>query len=126
MANIELCASSISSIIDSNKFNIDRIELCSEIGIGGVTPSIGFVEESLKYSKVPIRVLIRPRSGNFVYDKNIDSLFALAIFDSIKNKIFITRDWPGRIPLYFFKDEKRFIFSSELKAFKAIKNRIRL
>ena len=70
MANIELCASSISSIIDSNKFDINRIELCSEIGIGGVTPSIGFVEESLKYSKVPIRVLIRPRSGNFVYDKN--------------------------------------------------------
>ena len=59
---------------------------------------------------------------DFVYDKNIDSLFALAIYDSKKSKIFITRDWPGRIPLYFFSDEKRFIFSSELKAFKAIKN----
>lgn len=58
----------------------------------------------------------------FVYDKNIDSLYAIAIFDSKKNKIFISRDWPGRIPLYFYKDDQRFIFSSELKAFKAIKD----
>ena len=58
---------------------------------------------------------------NFVFDKNIDSLFALAIYDEHKKKIFITRDWPGRIPLYFYYDEKTFIFSSELKGFKSIK-----
>ena len=58
----------------------------------------------------------------FLYDKNIDSLFSLAIFDANKQKIYIARDWPGRIPLYYFADEKRFIFSSELKAFKKVKN----
>lgn len=58
---------------------------------------------------------------NFLKNKEIDSLFAIAIYDSSKNKIFITRDWPGRIPLYYFFDEKNFIFSSELKAFRAIK-----
>jgi len=57
---------------------------------------------------------------NFLYDRNIDSLFALAIYDSKNGKIFITRDWPGRIPLYYYSDEKRFLFSSELKAFKGI------
>jgi len=76
--------------------------------------SIGDTEVFLK--------LYEKNGINFVYDKNIDSLFSLAIYDSLKNKIFITRDWPGRIPLYFYKDEKRFIFSSELKAFRAIKN----
>lgn len=59
---------------------------------------------------------------DFVYDKKIDSLYALAIYDSKKNKIFISRDWPGRIPLYYYSDDERFIFSSELKAFRAIKN----
>ena len=40
----------------------------------------------------------------------------------LKNKILITRDWPGRIPLYYYIDTKRFIFSSELKALRAIKD----
>ena len=86
MTNIEICASSISSIIDSNKFDINRIELCSEIGLGGITPSVGLVEESLKHSSVPIRVLIRPRSGNFVYDKNE--------INTIKKDILILKKYP--------------------------------
>ena len=48
-------------------------------------------------------------------------MFAIAIYDLTKKKIFITRDWPGRIPLYYYFDKKKFIFSSELKAFRAIK-----
>ena len=58
---------------------------------------------------------------NFLKNKDIDSLFAIAIYDLAKKKIFITRDWPGRIPLYYYFDKKKFIFSSELKAFRAIK-----
>ena len=59
---------------------------------------------------------------NFLRDKKIDSLYSIAIFDKKLNKIFISRDWPGRIPLYYYSDNKRFIFSSELKAFKSIKD----
>lgn len=59
---------------------------------------------------------------NFLKDKKIDSLYSIAIFDKKLSKIFIARDWPGRIPLYYYYDDQRFIFSSELKAFKAIKN----
>ena len=58
---------------------------------------------------------------NFLYDNEIDSLYSIAIFKKKKNSIIIARDWPGRIPLYYFFDGKRFIFSSELKAFRAIK-----
>ncbi len=76
--------------------------------------STGDTEVFLKlYEKIGI---------DFLYDKKIDSLFSLAIFDRKKNKILITRDWPGRIPLYYYYDKRRFIFSSELKAFKAIKD----
>ena len=76
--------------------------------------SIGDTEVFLK--------LYEKNGIEFLYDRKIDSLFAIAIFDSSKEKIFITRDWPGRIPLYYYHDNKRFIFSSELKAFRAIKN----
>ena len=66
--------------------------------------------------------LYEKKGINFLYDRKIDSLFAIAIYDSINKKIFIARDWPGRIPLYYYHDKERFVFSSELKAFKAIKN----
>ena len=66
--------------------------------------------------------LYEKKGINFLFDREIDSLFAIAILDMNLNKIFITRDWPGRIPLYYYHDDKKFIFSSELKAFKAIPN----
>ena len=71
-------------------------------------------KEKIKFSSIgdtEVFLKLYEKNGiNFVYDKNIDSLFALAIYDLKKNKIFITRDWPGRIPLYFYNDKKRFIF----------------
>jgi asparagine synthase (glutamine-hydrolysing) len=66
--------------------------------------------------------LYETKGVSFLFDKSIDSLFSLAIYDEIKMKIYITRDWPGRIPLYYFHDKNRFIFSSELKGFRGIKN----
>ena len=59
---------------------------------------------------------------NFLRDKKIDSLYSLAIYDLNLNKIYISRDWPGRIPLYYYHEKDKFIFSSELKAFRAIKD----
>ena len=49
----------------------------------------------------------------------VDSLFSLAIHDARKAKLLITRDWPGRIPLFYYYDKARriFLFSSELKGF---------
>ena len=66
--------------------------------------------------------LYETKGINFLFDKKIDSLFSLAIYDENKKKIYITRDWPGRIPLYYYHDRDKFIFSSELKGFKGLKN----
>lgn len=53
----------------------------------------------------------------------IDGMFAIAIFDSLKNKIYLIRDRLGEKPIYYHLSEenKFFIFSSELKALKAAK-----
>ena len=59
---------------------------------------------------------------NFLLNKSIDSMFSIAIHDKNLEKIFIARDWPGRIPLYYYHEGDNFIFSSELKGFKALKN----
>ena len=44
----------------------NRIELCENYHVGGVTPNIKFFEKSLEVSKTPINVLIRPRGGDFI------------------------------------------------------------
>ena len=59
---------------------------------------------------------------NFLRDKGIDSLYSIAIYDKKLNKIYNSRDWPGRIPIYYYLEKGKFIFSSELKAFRAIDN----
>jgi asparagine synthase (glutamine-hydrolysing) len=47
----------------------------------------------------------------------IDGMFAFAIYDKLKSKVFLVRDRFGEKPLYYMTKEDSFIFASELKAF---------
>ena len=67
---IEICATTIKSVLNANMAGADRIELCSNYNVGGLTPSIEFIKEALNISKIPIHVLVRPRPGNFIYNSN--------------------------------------------------------
>ncbi len=42
-------------------------------------------------------------------------MFSIAIWDSVKGKLILARDRLGKKPLYYFFDDKRCIFGSELK-----------
>lgn len=64
---VEVCANSLESAINAEKAGADRIELCTELGVGGVTPSYGLLQEARKNISIPVHVLIRPRSGDFTY-----------------------------------------------------------
>ncbi len=48
--------------------------------------------------------------------KKLDGMFAFSLHDKIKNKLIITRDFFGEKPLYYFHDEQKFIYASELKS----------
>ena len=70
---IEICATSLKSIINAQNAGASRIELCQEYLIGGVTPSLTFTLESIQNSLIPINVLIRPRGGDFIFtDEEFD------------------------------------------------------
>lgn len=64
---IEICASNYQSAINAQEAGAQRIELCSELAIGGITPSYGLLRATVDALSIPVYVLIRPRSGNFTY-----------------------------------------------------------
>ena len=64
---IEICATSIESLINAQSAGANRIELCENYLVGGVTPSKNFTKEALINTALPINILIRPREGNFIY-----------------------------------------------------------
>lgn len=64
---LEVCANSLESAINAEKAGATRIELCAELGVGGVTPSYGLIKAVLNAVNIPVHVLIRPRSGDFTY-----------------------------------------------------------
>lgn len=64
---VEVCANSLESALNAQKAGADRIELCAELAVGGVTPSFGLLQLVKEYISIPVNVLIRPRSGDFTY-----------------------------------------------------------
>lgn len=64
---VEICANSFESARAAQQGGADRIELCTELSVGGLTPSHGLIEKVMSDLQIPVHVLIRPRSGNFTY-----------------------------------------------------------
>jgi len=66
---IEVCVDNVVAGLEALDLGADRLELCSALGLGGLTPSLGsFIILEEKYPG-KTHVLIRPRMGNFIYNK---------------------------------------------------------
>jgi len=71
--NIEICTDSLEGVLAADKYSAKRVELCAGLSVGGLTPSIGLVEECKRNSKIEIHTIIRHREGDFIYNrKDID------------------------------------------------------
>lgn len=64
---LEVCVDDVAGLQAAVQGGADRIELCSSLDIGGVTPSAGLMAEAAQVA-IPVIALIRPRGGGFVYD----------------------------------------------------------
>ncbi|KQZ48846.1 copper homeostasis protein CutC [Rhizobium sp. Root149] len=63
---LEICVDNAEGLFAAIEGGADRIELCSALSVGGLTPSFGLMELAGKQT-VPVTAMIRPRAGSFVF-----------------------------------------------------------
>lgn len=64
---VEICTNSYASASNAEAAGAHRVELCTELAVGGITPSYGLIKQVIETLSIPVFILIRPRSGNFTY-----------------------------------------------------------
>lgn len=76
---LEVCVDSLASARAAIRGGADRLELCSALAVGGLTPYTALLRQIRRESTVPIRCLMRPRAGDFLYDREEIELMTVQI-----------------------------------------------
>ena len=64
---LEACVETLSQAQQAQDRGAHQIELCADLSVGGITPSRELIKEARRTLILNIKVMIRPRGGNFVY-----------------------------------------------------------
>ena len=80
---IEVCAESYEYAVKAEKAGADRIELCKDLHLDGLTPDYESAKKTIDTLNIPVFILIRPREGDFFYS---NEEFELMKSDIVKFK----------------------------------------
>lgn len=64
---IEACVETLVQGQAAEAGGAHQIELCADLSVGGLTPSLSLVQQTRAALSIPLKVMIRPRAGDFVY-----------------------------------------------------------
>jgi len=64
---LEACVETVEAAITAEKNGANILELCARLDLDGLTPSKKLIVEVLEAVKVPVKLMIRPRAGDFLY-----------------------------------------------------------
>ena len=81
---IEVCVDSVASAVAAERGGAQRVELCSDLLEGGVTPSVGLLEAVRSRLSIGVHPIIRPRPGDFCYSEEE--------FDILRRDIEVAKD----------------------------------
>lgn len=73
---LEVCVDSLASARAAVRGGADRLELCSALAVGGLTPYTALLRQIRQESEIPVRCLMRPRAGDFLYTREEIQLMA--------------------------------------------------
>lgn len=94
---IESCVSTLEEAIIAEERGADQIELCARLDLDGLTPSRDLTQKAMETLNIPVKVMIRPRDGDFNYHEedcarikqHIDMMKALGVrryvYGSLRN-----------------------------------------
>tara|TARA_Y100000817_G_C16669194_1_gene460742 strand:- start:73 stop:741 length:669 start_codon:yes stop_codon:yes gene_type:complete len=68
--NLEVCVETIQQGLLAEKNHADRIEFCQRLDLGGVTPDHNLIRTAINKIKIPVKIMIRPRGGDFIYSES--------------------------------------------------------
>ena len=77
---IEVCAESYEYAVKAEKAGADRIELCKDLHLDGLTPDYESAKRTIDTLDIPVFILIRPRGGDFIYSHEEFELMKRDIF----------------------------------------------
>lgn len=63
----EACVQSLPEALHAQQQGASRLELCARLDLDGITPDPVLISEILSAVQIPVKVMIRPRGGDFVY-----------------------------------------------------------
>jgi copper homeostasis protein len=66
---LEISVESVDAATAAERGGADRIEICGDLSVGGVTPAANLMMGTRANVQVPIFAMIRPRGGDFLYSK---------------------------------------------------------
>jgi copper homeostasis protein len=74
---LEICVDSVESALAAERGGADRLEVCSSLAEGGLTPGFGLTHTIMTATHLPVMMMVRPRGGSFVYnDYEIETMRA--------------------------------------------------
>lgn len=76
---LEVCVDSLASARAAIAGGADRLELCSALAVGGLTPYAELLKQIRQESNIPVRCLMRPRAGDFLYTTEEIAMMAAQI-----------------------------------------------
>lgn len=67
---VEACVDSVTSARQAEAAGARRLELCRNLEVGGTTPDFETLARVREHTRLPLHVLIRPRGGDFHYQRD--------------------------------------------------------